>query len=67
MGPVTVDREWTVIIPVKALAAAKTRMDPIARGSGDLALAFFLDTLAAVSACACSLRDPRRHHGHPGV
>jgi len=50
-GQVTVDADWTVIIPVKTLAAAKTRMEPNARGSGDLALAFFLDTLAAVRAC----------------
>lgn len=41
---------WTVVIPVKVLDAAKSRLAGLPVTSGDLALAFFEDTLAAVSA-----------------
>ncbi len=50
-GWVTADADWTVVIPVKTLAEAKSRMDPAARESGELAMAFFLDTLDATRAC----------------
>lgn len=43
---------WTAVVPVKPLAMAKTRLclDPALRGR--LALAFAVDTLSAVVACA---------------
>jgi 2-phospho-L-lactate guanylyltransferase len=50
-GTVTSGQQWSVVIPVKALSTAKSRMDASARDSGELALAFFLDTLAAALAC----------------
>ena len=43
---------WSVVVPVKRLDAAKTRLDaygPAARG--DLALAFALDVVSAALAC----------------
>ena len=50
-GNVTSGRAWSVVIPVKSLSTAKTRLDPTARESADLALAFFQDTVGAVRAC----------------
>ncbi len=44
------DSPWTVVLPVKPLELAKTRLDPEGR-RGALALAFFRDCLAAVLAC----------------
>lgn len=45
------DSPWAVILPVKSLRLAKSRIDPAAGGiGGTLALAFFQDTLAAVLA-----------------
>jgi len=41
---------WSAVIPVKALDAAKSRMSA-AVPAGELAFAFFADTLAAVTAC----------------
>ncbi|MDI1289473.1 MAG: 2-phospho-L-lactate guanylyltransferase [bacterium] len=41
------DSPWTVVLPVKSLDRAKTRLDPEGR-RGALALAFFRDCLAAV-------------------
>ena len=43
------DSPWTVVLPVKSLDVAKTRLDPEGR-RGALALAFFRDALAAVVA-----------------
>ncbi len=43
------DSPWTVVLPVKSLDLAKTRLDPEGR-RGALALAFFRDCLAAVVA-----------------
>jgi 2-phospho-L-lactate/phosphoenolpyruvate guanylyltransferase len=43
---------WTVVIPVKVLARAKSRLAPFAGDRrGELALAFASDTVAAVLAC----------------
>ena len=43
---------WTVVMPVKTLSTAKSRMDPDGGGAGGiLALAFFRDTATAVLAC----------------
>lgn len=43
---------WTIVIPVKGLAAAKSRMSADgSRGTGVLALAFFQDTVLAARAC----------------
>lgn len=44
------DSPWTVVLPVKSLDRAKTRLDPEGQ-RGSLALAFFHDCLAAVVAC----------------
>lgn len=41
---------WTVVIPVKALPTAKSRLAGDVEAPGDLALAFLRDTLAAVVA-----------------
>ena len=41
---------WTVVIPVKALPTAKSRLASDVEAPGDLALAFLRDTLAAVVA-----------------
>jgi 2-phospho-L-lactate guanylyltransferase len=44
---------WAVVIPVKRLAVAKTRLaDYAGARRGDLALAFAADTLAAAVACS---------------
>lgn len=43
------DSTWTVVIPVKSLSSAKSRIG--AESSATLALAFFRDTLTAVVAC----------------
>ena len=44
--------EWTVILPVKTLSTAKSRMSAAGGGpSASLAMAFFQDTLTAVSDC----------------
>ncbi|MCV2396045.1 2-phospho-L-lactate guanylyltransferase [Actinotalea sp. M2MS4P-6] len=42
---------WTLVLPVKRLEAAKSRLDVAADARAELALAFALDTLAAVAAC----------------
>lgn len=48
------DGIWTVIVPVKPLARAKTRLSPAAGGRlrPELALAFAQDTVCAALACA---------------
>jgi 2-phospho-L-lactate guanylyltransferase len=44
---------WCLVVPVKRLAVAKTRLAPLAGSHRrDLALAFALDTTAAAVACA---------------
>jgi 2-phospho-L-lactate guanylyltransferase len=44
------DRHWTILIPVKRLATAKTRLrEEMQRSSARLALAFARDTLTAIS------------------
>jgi 2-phospho-L-lactate guanylyltransferase len=43
---------WAVIVPVKVLATAKSRLDPHVGGlRRDLALAMAVDTVAAIAAC----------------
>lgn len=43
---------WSVLVPVKRLAAAKTRLAPALSGyREELALAFAIDTVTAVSRC----------------
>ena len=50
MDPVRLD--WCLVVPVKRLEDAKTRLDgPFAAYRRDLALAFALDTVAAALAC----------------
>ena len=50
-------RDWTIVIPVKELAAAKSRLTDIpglsAAARMSIALAFACDTVA--TACACSV------------
>ena len=41
---------WSVVFPVKVLAAAKSRLAAGTPAPGELALAFFLDALAAAVA-----------------
>ena len=43
-------REWSVVFPVKVLAAAKSRLSAGADAPGELAFAFFRDALAAAVA-----------------
>lgn len=66
---------WTVIMPVKTLSTAKSRMDPDGGGAGGiLALAFFRDTATAVLGCrlvgevVVATADPviARHAGELG-
>jgi 2-phospho-L-lactate guanylyltransferase len=43
---------WAVIVPVKVLAAAKSRLDPhVGQLRRDFALAMAVDTVAAIAAC----------------
>jgi 2-phospho-L-lactate/phosphoenolpyruvate guanylyltransferase len=47
---------WSVVVPAKRLALAKTRLRPVTSGAGrpphdDLVLALLADTLAAATAC----------------
>jgi 2-phospho-L-lactate guanylyltransferase len=51
-------RRWSVVVPAKRLAVAKTRLRPLTGGPGgrpgshpDLVLALLADTVAAVTAC----------------
>jgi 2-phospho-L-lactate/phosphoenolpyruvate guanylyltransferase len=51
-GTVADDPLWTVVVPVKTLASAKTRLAPIADADrAALALAMATDTVAAALAC----------------
>jgi 2-phospho-L-lactate/phosphoenolpyruvate guanylyltransferase len=53
MEPATGDVRWVVVVPVKRLEIAKTRLEHFAgRRRAELALAFALDTIAAAMACA---------------
>jgi 2-phospho-L-lactate guanylyltransferase len=46
------DVDWCLVVPVKRLALAKTRLGGVAGGlRGELALAFALDTVTAALAC----------------
>ncbi len=59
-GGVGEDRDssvtWSIVLPVKGLDAAKSRMGHVAGGTpGALALAFFQDTLGAAAACPAVL------------
>jgi 2-phospho-L-lactate guanylyltransferase len=49
-------RRWSVVVPAKALAVAKTRLRPLTGpasvGHDELVLALLADTVAAVSACS---------------
>ena len=52
------ERRWSVVVPAKRLALAKTRLRPLTYGTGshpdlhpDLVLALLADTVAAVTAC----------------
>jgi 2-phospho-L-lactate guanylyltransferase len=52
MALANVQTAWAVIVPVKVLAAAKSRLDPHVGGlRRDLALAMAIDTIAAIAAC----------------
>jgi 2-phospho-L-lactate/phosphoenolpyruvate guanylyltransferase len=48
-------QSWSVVVPAKRLASAKTRLRPLTGGGpahDDLVLAFLADTVAAALACA---------------
>lgn len=47
-GRVSAPLAWTVVVPVKALRSAKSRLSGGAPASAPLAAAFLLDTLAAI-------------------
>jgi 2-phospho-L-lactate/phosphoenolpyruvate guanylyltransferase len=52
MGPVRSNRVWDLVVPLKPLALAKSRLRAAAgEGRPGLALAFALDTVAAALAC----------------
>ncbi|MFI0722550.1 2-phospho-L-lactate guanylyltransferase [Streptomyces sp. NPDC021224] len=51
-GPVDVTLRWSLVVPLKPLALAKSRLaDAAGPGRPALALAFVLDTVAAALAC----------------
>jgi 2-phospho-L-lactate guanylyltransferase len=50
--PVIDAESWTVVIPVKVLSTAKTRMSTAGHATDELAFAFFQDTLEAALASA---------------
>lgn len=46
------EARWAIVVPIKRLAIAKTRLADVADVRADLALAMALDTVAAAHACA---------------
>ncbi|HET6816350.1 MAG TPA: 2-phospho-L-lactate guanylyltransferase [Mycobacteriales bacterium] len=46
------EARWAIVVPVKRLAVAKTRLSGVADVRADLALAMALDTVAAARGCA---------------